>query len=36
MYLSGSAFLVSFTAPNKQLPSVTFVLKSLDHVSNSL
>ena len=34
LYLSGSAFLVSFTAPNKQLSSVQSVFKSFDHVSN--
>ena len=29
-YLSRSAFLVSFTEPNKQLPNVKSVFKSLD------
>ena len=33
-YLHESAFLVSFTAPNKQLRRVKSVFKSLDHVSN--
>ena len=32
-YLSGSVFLVRFTAPNKQLLSVKSVFKSSDHVS---
>ena len=31
-YLSRSAFLVNFTAPDKQSPSVNFV--SLDHTYN--
>ena len=31
LYLSGSAFLVSFTDPKKQLPNIKFVSKSLDH-----
>ena len=34
LYLSGSAFLFSFTAPNKQLLSVQSAFKSFDHVSN--
>ena len=34
LYLSGSAFLVSFTAPNNQLPGVKSVFKSFDHVFN--
>ena len=34
-YLSGSAFLVNFTAVNKLLPSVKPAFKSLDHVSSS-
>ena len=33
-YLSGSACLGSFTAPNKQLPSERFLFKSFDHVSD--
>ena len=33
LYLTGSAFLVSFTAPNKQLPKPVF--KPFGHVSNS-
>ena len=35
LYLSRSAFLLSFTAPNKQLPTVKSVFKSFHHVSNS-
>ena len=35
LYLSGLAILVSFTAPNKQLPSINSVFKSFDHVSSS-
>ena len=35
LYLSGSVFVVSFTARNKQLPSVKSVFKSFGHVSNS-
>ena len=35
LYLPGSLFLVNFTAPNKQLPSVKSVFKYLDYVSNS-
>ena len=31
MYLSRSAFLVSFADPNKQLPNVQYVFKSLNH-----
>ena len=31
LYLSGSAFLVSFTDPNKQLIDVKFMLKFLNH-----
>ena len=31
-YLSISAFLVTFTDPNKQLPNVKSGFKSLDHV----
>ena len=31
MYLSGSAFLVSFADPNKELPNVKSVFKSLGH-----
>ena len=34
-YLRGSALLVNLTTPNKQLPSVNFVCKSPDNVSNS-
>ena len=34
LYLTGSAFLVSFTDPNKQLPNAKFVLKSLDYPYN--
>ena len=34
MCLSESAFLVNFTVPNKQLPNVKLVLKSLDNISN--
>ena len=34
LYLSTSAFLVSFTAPNKQLPSVKSVFKSFYHGSS--
>ena len=34
LYLSGSAFLVRFTASNKQLASVKSVFKSFDHASN--
>ena len=30
LYLPRSAFLVSFTDPNKQLPSIKYVLKFLD------
>ena len=30
-----SAFLVTFTAPNKQLPYVKPIFKSVEHVSNS-
>ena len=35
LYLCGSTFLVSFTAPNKQLPSIKSVIKSFHHVFNS-
>ena len=35
LYLSVSALLVSFTAPNKQSFKVKSVSKSRDHVSNS-
>ena len=31
LYLTGPAFLVSLTDPNKQLPNVKFVLQSLDY-----
>ena len=31
LYVSGSAILVSFTNPNKRLPTVKSVLKSLDY-----
>ena len=31
LYLSGSAFLVSFTDPNKQSFNVTFVFRFLKH-----
>ena len=31
LYLSRSAFLVSFTDPNKQLPNAKSVFKSLGH-----
>ena len=31
-YLSGSVFLVSFTAPIKQLPSVKSMSESFDHL----
>ena len=31
LYLSRSAFLVSFTDQNKQLPNVKSVFKSIDH-----
>ena len=31
LYLSGSVFLVNSTDPNKQLPNVKSVFKSLDH-----
>ena len=31
LYLSRSAFLVSFADPKKQLPNVKTVFKSLDH-----
>ena len=34
LYLSGSAFLFSFTAPDKQLSSVKSVFKSFNHVAN--
>ena len=34
LYLSGSAFLFSFTAPDKQLSSVKSVSKSFNHVAN--
>ena len=34
LYLSGSALLVSFTSPNKQLPGVKSVFKSFDYVFN--
>ena len=34
LYLSSSAFLVSFKDPNKQLFNVKSVFKSLDHRSN--
>ena len=34
LYLSGSTFLISFTAPNKELPSVKSLSKCFDHVSN--
>ena len=34
-YLSGSAFLVNLTSPNKQSISAKFLLKSLDQVSKS-
>ena len=34
LYLSGSAFLVSFTDPDKQLPKVKPVFKSLGHRSS--
>ena len=34
LYLYRSAFLVSFTDPNKQLPNVKSVFKSLDHQSS--
>ena len=30
-YLSGSGFLVNYTDPNKQLPNVKSVFKSLSH-----
>ena len=33
-YLSVSVFLVSFTDPNKQLPDIKFVFKSLDYQSS--
>ena len=32
--LSGSAFLISFTNPNKQLPNVKAMFKSFDHQSS--
>ena len=32
--LSGSAFLISFTDPNKQLPNVKAMFKSFDHQSS--
>ena len=35
MYLSGPAFLVRFTDPNKQSFTVKLVFKSRDHLSNS-
>ena len=31
LYLSGSAFLVTFTDPNKQYFNVKFVFQSLNH-----
>ena len=34
-YLLGSAFLVNFTAANKQLPGIKYMFKSFAHVSNS-
>ena len=33
-YLSGSAFLINLTAPNKQSFKVNSAFKSCDHVSN--
>ena len=33
-HLLGSKFLVNFTAPKKQISTVNFVFKSLDHTSN--
>ena len=34
LYLSGSTFLISITAPNKELPSVKSLSKCFDHVFN--
>ena len=34
LYLSGSAFLVNYTVPNKQPPGVKSVFKSFDHISS--
>ena len=34
LYLTRSTFLISFTDPNKQLPNVKSVFKSLDHQSS--
>ena len=34
LYLTGSAFLVSFTDPNKQLSNMKSVFKFLDHRSS--
>ena len=35
LYLSGSVFLVNFTAQTNQSPSLNFIFKSLDHIFNS-